>query len=140
MILNTRDQFTLVPTQRDEEGNVTSEEELIRTTEVQDQSAVITKTVRTVRLDVWLKDVKDSLQNPENFSSYLERINSSFGFLLTKAKLEDFIEKHSRSYADIMRGKLAHSEVLGYKVDKYRIVDPTLDEQGNQIKKELFKR
>jgi len=132
IILNTRDQFTLRSEQRDEEGNITSEEELIRSTEVQDQSPVTPKQVKTVKLDTWLKDVKDSLQNPNNFSSYLERINSSFGFLLTKAKLEDFIEKHSRSYADIMRGKLAHSEVLGYKVDKYRIIAGASAAEGNR--------
>tara|TARA_A100001015_G_scaffold288820_1_gene360050 strand:- start:11 stop:3838 length:3828 start_codon:yes stop_codon:yes gene_type:complete len=91
-----------------------------------------------LKLNDWLENVHNSLLDTSKFTNYFERVNASFGFLLTRAKIEDFVKKNARTFDDIMSGKPAHSEIVGYKVEKYKVVEASEDPLEEAIENEEF--
>lgn len=72
----------------------------------------------TLPLHVWLSAVEESVVSTS--ISAEERLSKIFGYTVFSGKLNEFVSKHFRSYEDILDGTPAHSEILGYKVKKYR--------------------
>ena len=78
--------------------------------------------IRYANLEDWANSITFG-DNTAN--SPLSSMADLIGFAVFKSKLANYCQGKARSYAQIASGELAHSEVIGFKVEKYELTNPT---------------
>ncbi len=72
--------------------------------------------LRALWLGTWLREWGEAQE--ERDLHPVERFRLLFTKQLMKTRIKDVVKRHVRTFMDILRGKPAHSEVIGYKLEK----------------------
>ena len=87
----------------------------------QDVSVSLEGTVRYTSLEDW----SNSISFGDDYNTPLGTLTDLIGFAAFKSKLSNYCRGKTRSYAQIAKGQLAHAEVIGFKIEKYKLTTPT---------------
>ncbi len=85
--------------------------------------------LRTLKVDEWF----DELFEVDDTTSMAERFRRVFMKYVLRARIRKMVREHRRTLYDILKGKMAHSEIIGYRIEKRftdTVGDPSNDSEN----------